>query len=271
MKRVVKGTEPTYLTTFRDAIPHGTWEQLRDDPHYGGQNAYQHCRMQSIRDQNGLCAFCEIDIRDGNPLKSRVEHFHPKSDAANNHNWALDWNNMLGVCNGGSNPHLIADGFHLKPTEKNLSCDAHKDRMIQTGRLAQKCEGWIINPLMLAAFPSLFQIHKGTGHLLPDVAGCAALSNWPDKQHTSLESLVQFTIDMLNLNCDRLAQARLRVIWDIERNKRLQRQSGYTPQQGLTNLVHRYFRIQWPAFFTTIRLCLGNVAEEHLLEIHYQG
>jgi hypothetical protein len=73
------------------------------------------------------------------------------------------------------------------------------------------------------------------------------------------------------LNCDRLNQARLTVVHDIERNKKKQRLAGHSPEQGLHNLVLYYMRRQWPGFFTTIFLCLGNAAEAHLVETNYQG
>lgn len=271
VKRVLKGIEPRALAAYRSAVPHGTWEQMKSDPHHGGQQAYQDCRCDSIHDQKGLCAYCEIGIRDNDPLKCRVEHFHAKSDIASTHNWALDWWNMLAVCNGGSNPHVDQAGFHLEPMSKNLSCDAHKDRMIQAGRLSVQCEGWLLNPLQLAASPSLFCLEKNTGHLLPDSAACAASPPWPDNRHSSVEALVQHTIDMLNLNCDRLTQARLCIVRDIERNKKKQRQADYTAAQGLANLARFYFKPQWPCFFTTIRLCLSPAAETHLQGIAYQG
>lgn len=271
MKRVAKGDEPLTLTTYRDAVPHGIWEEMKDDPHYCGRQAYTECRSQSIADQQGLCAYCEISIRDNNPLKCRVEHFHPKSDTSTPHNWALDWQNMLGVCNGGDNPHLNADGFHLHPTSANLSCDAYKNRMVLQHKLPTQCEGEILNPLQLAAFPCVFRLDKGNGYLYPDAILCAAAPPWPNNRHSSVEELIRHTIDMLNLNCDRLAQERLQLIRDIERNKKKQRQAGYGPQQGLRNLAQHYFRTTWPSFFTTIRFCLGQAAETYLNDIAYQG
>lgn len=271
MKRVRKGNEPSTLEAYREAAPQSSWEQMKNDPHHEGRQAYQDCRKDSIQDQGGLCAYCEIDIRDNNPLTCRVEHFHPKSDTSTPHNWALDWQNMLGVCNGGSNPHIAADGFVLPPIAENLSCDAHKDRMIQSKQLAEQCEGWLLNPLHMQAFPSLFRLNKSTGFLSPNTAACAAHPPWPNNQHESLEELVRHTIDMLNLNCDRLAQQRLRVIRDIENNKKSQRSQGFSPQQGMSNLAGRYFRITWPGFFTTIRLFLGEAAEAHLQSLHFQG
>jgi len=271
VKRVLKGSEPPSLTLYRNAVPQGSWDQMRNDLQHEGQQAYQDCRKTSIADQQGLCAYCEIDIRDNDPLKCRVEHFHPKSDKSTSHNWALDWENMLGVCNGGSNPYVSSSGFHLKPTDENLSCDAHKDRMIQAKKLAEQCSGWILNPLQISAFPSLFYIDKSTGFLLPNSATCAEQPPWPNNKHTDLEALVQHTIDMLNLNCDRLATQRKVLIRDIEANKKHQRSQGFTPEQGLTNLSRRYFRKAWPSFFTTIRLCLGEYAEAHLKSLKFEG
>jgi len=271
MKRVLKGVEPPTLVRFKTAAPGSTWEQMRNHPHYSGQQAYQDCRSRCIADQHGLCAYCEIDIRDNNPLRCRVEHFHSKSDTTTNHNWALDWQNMLGVCNGGDNPHLTNPGFHMSPTTANLSCDAHKDRMIQQQHLPLRCEGWILNPQQLQSFPALFRLDKATGFLHPDANQCAISPPFANNQHATNQLLVQHTIDMLNLNCDRLAQGRLRLIRDIERKKKEQRQAGYTPQQGLMNLAQRYFQIMWPGFFTTIRFCLGHTAETYLKENAYQG
>lgn len=272
MKRVKKVDEPASLTCYRNAVPNGTWDDLGGDTKWGGQKVPLDCRKQAIEDQGGLCAYCEIVIRDNNPLKCRVEHFHPKSDVTLPLiNWALSWQNMLGVCNGGSNPHVSTPGFHLVPLKQNLSCDAHKDQQIQTGVLPLICEGWILNPLEVRSFPCLFKINKFDGHLEPDPIACQAAAPWPGNRHATVDELVQHTIDMLNLNCDRLKKSRLALIWDIERNKKGQRQQGFDAEQGMTNLVQHYFRQTWPGFFTVIRLCLGQSAETHLQAVHFQG
>lgn len=271
MKTVLKGGEPATLTNYRVAVPLGGWEEMKINPHFGGQAAYQDCRSQLVNQQGGLCAYCEIDIRDNDPLKCRVEHFHPKSDLPPPHNWALDWQNMLAVCNGGSYEYIGAAGFYLEPMSQNLSCDAHKDKMIQTNKLPAQCEGWILNPIQLTAFPILFSLDKFTGQLFPNSISCAAHPAIVNNQHASVEALVKNTIDMLNLNCERLNKSRLLVIRDIESNKKKQRQAGFDAQQGLGNLAQRYFQTSWQAFFTTIRLCLGDAAKVHLQSINYQG
>ncbi len=269
VKRVLKGMAPPTLAGYVQAAPRSSWEQMRDDPYFQGRQAYQDCRSTCIADQKGLCAYCEVDIRDNDPLKCHVEHFHPKADQTISHNWALDWPNMLAVCNGGSVDYL-APPFYLPPRQANLSCDAHKDWMIQQGKLPTRCEGWILNPLRLAAFPSLFRLEMNTGNLYPNAVACDAVT-WPGNQHASIEDLVQHTINVLNLNCDRLAQERLRVIRDIEHNKKRQRERGFNAEQGLSNLARQYLRQPWPAFFTVIRWCLGQAAERYLQSVQFAG
>ncbi len=270
MKRVLKQQEPAELVRFRQAALQSTWQQMKDDTRFAGSASYAACRSQLLADQGGICAYCEIGIHDNDPLKCRVEHFHPKSDISPTHNWALDWNNLLGVCVGGSYKFGV-EPHTLEPLTQNLSCDAHKDQMIQSGKLPTRCDGWIINPVLLMASPNLFQLEKSTGRLLPDPKNCTTVPDWPGNPHTDVQTLVQYTIDMLNLNCDRLCQARLVIIRDIERNKKKQRSQGMSAQQGLNNLAAFYWHQRWPGFFTTLRICLGTAAEAHLANIAFQG
>lgn len=76
---------------------------------------------------------------------------------------------------------------------------------------------------------------------------------------------------MLHLNCDRLCQARLRIFLDIEKNKKRQREQRIAGPQGMANLAKQYFQRPWPAFFTTIRILLGQAAEDYLSGIEYNG
>jgi len=267
VKRVKIPEEPQELTEFRRRFPSNTWEQMREDGE--GRVAYEIIRRTLIHGQGGLCAFCEVGIHDNDPLKCHVEHFHPKTDNSDAHNWALDWENMLAVCMGGSQRHQ-SPPHSLEPLEENLSCDAFKNKMIQSGRLSENCEGWIINPKEMPAIPLLFFLERNTGRLVPDETQCAGIE-FENNEHSCTRLLVQNTIDMLNLNCDRLCQARKRIVWDIERNKKKLRKAGRSPQQALEELANHYFRKHWPAFFTTIRFCLGAAAEQYLADRGFQG
>lgn len=267
MKRVLKGQEPQELIAYRSVYPYGNWESSRNDV------AYTVCRHRLVHDQLGLCAYCEIDIAADKPLQCRVEHFHPKSDSTPELNWALDWQNFLGVCAGGSQRYDLPP-YSLEPLRENLSCEAFKDTIIQTGGLQVQCEGWILSPTQMFAFPCLFDLQKSTGRLFPNAAGCALVANVEGNRHATIALLVEHTIGMLNLNCDRLCVARRRIIWDIERNKKKQREQGFTPLQGMRNLAEHYLRnsqTNWPRFFTTIRICLGVYAEAQLEAIGFQG
>lgn len=66
-----------------------------------------------IHEQHGLCAYCMRRIRDDN--HSRVEHFVPLSKDKEK---AIDYENMLGVCDGSVQI--------LGRAEQALCCDAHK-------------------------------------------------------------------------------------------------------------------------------------------------
>ncbi|MFK4233539.1 retron system putative HNH endonuclease [Pseudomonas guariconensis] len=267
MKRVNRLDEPAGLTVYRAANPLSTWEQMRGDA--TGRTAYESVRLQLLNGQGGLCAFCEIGLHDCDPLKCRVEHFHPKSDNSTAHNWGLDWQNMVCVCTGGSQRHQQPP-YALEPLPENLSCDAHKDKMINTGKLDEHCKGWVIDPRQLPALLSLFFMERSSGRLLPDEQACASIILQGNK-HPTTQKLVLHTIDMLNLNCARLCEARRRVHWDIERNKKSLRLQNIRPEHALRVLAERYFRQRWPVFFTTIRFCLGTTAEQYLTDIGFQG
>ena len=246
MKKILKGPEPDTLTRFRTASPDATWEEMRNDALHGGQEALKDCRDRTLADQRGLCAYCECRLETG-AGQVVVEHIHPKSDASTSHNWHLDWRNMVANCRGGEN-----EGSQETPLPDNLSCTASK-----------KDAPLALNPLELPAFPNLFDFDKGKCHLLPDRAACAEAGMDADALDAALETL--------NLNCSRLARKRHKVLIDIEQRKKLLAQRHVNPKQGMAELAHSYFQNKWPEFFTTIRCCLGQAAEDFLRSINFTG
>lgn len=68
-----------------------------------------------LHEQHGICAYCMKRIRMDN--HSRVEHFIPLS---RNKDKAIDYSNMLGVCDGGEK--ALGNQGHV------LCCDAHKKK-----------------------------------------------------------------------------------------------------------------------------------------------
>jgi uncharacterized protein (TIGR02646 family) len=256
MKRVLKGAEPASLASFRSAEPSAAWEEMRNDALHNGKETYKDCRAKSIADQHGLCAYCECRI--DSESHSRVEHFHPKSDTSTRHNWHLDWQNMLATCDGGESA-----ASETEPLPDNLSCDAYKNHLANKGKLSGDMEQEMFNPLQLPAFPNLFKLNKGTGHLEVDTSVCALASVDADK--------LRRTVEILNLNCERLAKQRRKIVVNIDKNKKARRQKQCRPEEMPAFLIQRYFNGNWPEFFTTIRCCLGQAAEDHLRAIGYTG
>ncbi len=92
-----------------------------------------------IREQRGLCAYCMKRIRMDS--HSRVEHFIPLSADKEK---AIDYGNMLGVCDGGEK--IMGQQGHV------LCCDAHKKETeistsplnkLQMDKIAYKPDGTI--------------------------------------------------------------------------------------------------------------------------------
>ena len=235
MKRVCKSFPgPQTLRDYISTHPDADWEQMRDDNAWGGYQAAHDCRDQAIRDQGGLCAYCEQQIAADGLLRCQVEHFHPKSDKTGTRNWNLDWENMLAVCDGGSRSSW--EERENCPLPENLSCDAHKNHMVQTGKLPAACEGRLLNPIDVPYFPNLFAFDKGTGCFKPDDASCAAVKI-PGNVYETTAELVNRTITALNLNCKRLADKRVLLVRNIDQNIETLRKKGIPPAKMPEELV----------------------------------
>jgi uncharacterized protein (TIGR02646 family) len=260
LKKINKTQGENELTQFLNGHTNKNWEDFRN--HHSG-NDYKNIRQLMLNDQGGLCAYCESKLDHLPEHKQRIEHYHSKSDCTGATNWALDWQNIFAVCIGGSDTDK-----NIHPLPDNLSCDAHKDHLIQDNKLAKACEGCYLNPLELIATPCLFAFDKATGKIMPDLNAC---NNWqaPENHYTSTYDLVEKTIEILNLNCQRLLDDRLEVLKSYNQEIKKARMTG--DKQGLTKLAQRWFQNKWPSFFTTRRLLLGNHAENYLTQIAYNG
>ena len=280
MKNCRKLPEPPALTAYRQAKPAAIWDQMRNDPFDDGQQAYLDIKHTLVKGQRCLCAFCEISIADNTDDATieakkhmqRVEHFHPKSDQNGPINWALHWPNLWAVCLGGSQRYAGEDHY-LEPLPDNLSCDAFKDHQIDTNKLPNSPEGWILAPDEVPAFPLLFQFDPD-GKPEPHTQNCATLE-LPNHHYQDTATLVSKTIEHLNLGCMRLNRNRLAVKTVLEKQIKAAREQspGIDPQIVLFNLAQRWFsddvNSPWPEFFSLIRWRLGDAAEIHLQSIHY--
>ncbi len=103
------------------------WKQVNDDDTKGIRECFDKLpkdvlRQSILKEQHHLCAYCMKRINDS-PLHTTIEHWYPLSKDKNS---ALDYNNMIGVCRGGSDV-CIAEG-----DKRELCCDAYKGDEIIT-------------------------------------------------------------------------------------------------------------------------------------------
>jgi uncharacterized protein (TIGR02646 family) len=120
MIRYVKGTPPAQLTSLA-ATPGMTWAGL-------GARDRDPIRAALVRDQGGLCAYCQRRINadeDRTTGRSRmtIEHWIPRATSPDHH---LTWSNLLGVCMGVSQQSAdVRAGHHAH------HCDASRgDRIL---------------------------------------------------------------------------------------------------------------------------------------------
>lgn len=252
MKKINKSQPPNALTEYETQNTNNNWDEFRSNNTDG---SYKAIKKLLLQDQGGLCGYCEAKLSILPEHKQRVEHFHSKSDCSNPaKNWALDWQNVFAVCIGGSD----ADKS-MHPLPINLSCDAYKDHLITSRKLNIACESDLLNPLNVLATPSLFIFDKSNGELKVNQIDCE-----------NIKSLVDKTIKILNLNCQRLCADRLEVLKSY--NQEVAKSRKRNDRQGLAKLADRWFKNnRWPSYFTTRRLLLGCHAEACLIQINYDG
>lgn len=263
MKKTKKGDCPIGLTAFAMDSTNATWDDFRA---LNQSQAYKELRLQTIADQGGLCAYCEVHYLD-KPETVSIEHFHPKSDLSNPiKNWALDWHNLHAVCRGGRDKN--ADGQQPYPTPENLSCDAYKDYLVSKNKLTEHCEGKLFNPLLMPEI-KIFKLNKSTGALEVDELTCKQIAETELQTSADLIELAKETLRILNLNCQRLRDARLEVLKAY--NQYIKKAREQNNQKIHQQLAHRWFSAPWPSYFTTRRDLLGQAAEHYLQKIAYSG
>lgn len=103
------------------------WKNISEDDTTAIRNAFNNdfpkneVKAVLLHEQHGICAYCMKRIHMDN--HSRVEHFVPLS---RNKEMAIDYNNMLGVCDGGEKTtgnqgHILCCDAHKKETEIMIS------------------------------------------------------------------------------------------------------------------------------------------------------
>ena len=168
-----------------------SWPDFRNHDDGG---AYQDLIAALTDLQHGLCGYCEIDLT---ARDHQVEHVIPQSDPAQGTARALDVTNLIACCKGGTDrnfaPDRLGDGDrYLNPVNRNRSCGEAK---------ADRVNGEFVDPRLLPALPSLTRV-LDDGRIEADKGACASAG-------VAASSLTR-TIDILNLNAERLRVARER-------------------------------------------------------------
>ncbi|MFW2575659.1 retron system putative HNH endonuclease [Serratia nevei] len=256
MKTIAKGNEPLLLSVFRQRSPNGTWEKFRKN------TERRHETQACIRaEQGNLCAYCEVDMKrapanmaEDSQSDFRVEHFHPKSDKTTSHNWALDWQNMLGCCHGGQVSAVI-DAHERYSAD--ISCDGPK--------ADNNWDALILNPLTIPPSPLLFSYERTTGSMSVNHTACAEANIQTEQANN--------TVVMLNLNAERLKKMRMNELTYIGQKIADYIKSGLSPEDARLRIAQAMMRKNvngdWPRFFSAVRSYLGSAAEENLRQVGY--
>lgn len=252
MKRVFKSKEiPKQLKIFSESFPHEQWERFRRHSRRG----YKEVKAQILRDQRGLCAYCEISIKlaenEAEIDDFRVEHFFPKGETEDHgRNWHLKWQNMLGVCHGGSQKGVAGADWRYSDRKTDRTCDVPKG--------GKDLSDIILNPLKIPANKRLFKYLAYNGKMLVDEATCPPYYARKAKN----------TIKELNLNAARLKRMRLVVIQTLQDELEANLARGMELEESLDLLAELFLAPDkdgnYTAFFTTIRWYLGEAAEKFL-------
>jgi uncharacterized protein (TIGR02646 family) len=260
MKTCLKTNPPKLLEKYYANNPNATWEQFKGDCKIG----YKHVQRRLRIDQGNLCCYCEIDLKCGHGIGKddfRVEHFHPKANKkeVTNYNWALDWQNMLGCCHGGTEKYVTESGNRFIP--KQAKNQRHSDAL--KGEFIWDDE--ILNPLKIPPFPLLFQINDSDGSLSVIENNCMQANIDVEKAKNSLHE------GKLNLNSTWLKIRRKTLIDKIADEIANYLDNGF----GFEELAKIYLSKDelgnYPAFFTSIRSYFDKDAENYLTKINYQG
>jgi len=228
-----------------------SWENFRNFPGYenaDGHRAHRELMLALSKQQHGLCAYCEIELKEAD---RQIEHFHPKSK---NKDRAFDVSNLLVACKGG-------EDFvnRLEPIKENLSCGAfHGNEELQDDQ----------HPFHLPAMPSIFLAHLEIDKVVIRVDGKAC------ENTAILTEQAEAMLSCFNLNCTRLRNARFEIWKKLEEDLLQLWEEGKSDDEAFSELAGVYLLPdnsgKLPPFFTTRRSFLGESAEE-LLRNHPEG
>ena len=245
MKRIQALADPTPgLHDYLDSVDNANWDEFCS---YRAGASLRELRASLLRNQHGLCAYCEIEIKEPD---RQIEHVVPRSDGTFGNRRALDISNMLICCLGGTKAvygqgEYERQDYYRQPTADNMSCGQAKGNRNDQG---------FIDPRTLPSLPSLLRVGDD-GLIEVDTHACQSAGVDPDR--------VTRTIEILNLNAERLQLARQK--W---RNSLVEAAQRAGDAAGMLAWIRDVLTPD-PAgrlsrFFTTSRCYFGPAAESVL-------
>ena len=224
----------------------GSWDEFRS--HDSGR-AYRELRNVLTRGQHGLCAYCEIGLA---THECQVEHVLPQSDPVVGTARQLDITNMLACCLGGTKRPSGWSGTDraakfLEPVAANTSCGQAKADLVDPR---------FVDPRTLPDAPALLRVLED-GNIQADEDACRQTNFAPDR--------LTRTIEILNLNADRLRRTRSRQWSDLVE---LSAQVADERQMGawIRTVLSPDEAGNLAPFFTTSRSYFGPLSESILTE-----
>ena len=218
--------------------------------------AFQELRDALVATQHGLCGYCEISLRSDRGIDdAQVEHIIPQSADELGMAQALNYENLIADCLGGTQLSLFGPETRFPDPERHLTPQSDSTSCGQAKEDAYSAD--FVDPRQLPAFPALFRVNS-EGVIEVDENACASSGISVCR--------VKATITLLRLNVVRLQRARssqwavltdaLARCMDVPgATERLARQMLLPDNAGK---LHK--------FFTTSRSRLGALGERILTE-----
>ena len=205
--------------------------------------------------QHGLCGYCEIDLT-VTEMDRQIEHVIPRNDPLHGAAKELDITNMIACCKGGTSSAFAPsekshdEDRYLRPVRDNMSCGQAKRDLNEAD---------FLDPRKLPALPSLTKVLVN-GEIEVDEKAC--------KSEGIPVSHVRRTIEILNLNAERLRLARAKQWNDLEE------ESGQIGDPDDPDEMNKWIRGlltpnengQLSPFFTTNRSYFDPLSESILAE-----
>ncbi|CAK2713061.1 MULTISPECIES: retron Ec78 anti-phage system effector HNH endonuclease PtuB [Vibrio] len=247
MRKINKSQPPNELTVYAIHNTDDTWDNFRNN----NSKDAKVIKKKIFGEQNYICAYCEIDLTEANVHEHhrRVEHFNSKSGWVVGNaqpNWHLDWNNVVGVCIGGTD----RDSTEQFVMPDNKSCDSYKEHLETNHGEGKKWIGKVVSPLEVSLSSNMFNYCKAYGKLEVNVDEANSKSFSYNNFATSSE-LLESTIEKLNLNCDRLNLARREVHISFEKLL-----ASFKKSKDLNKfkfMLRKWAGIEEPLYFQTTR------------------